>query len=344
MSLPIMKGDYWTFSHVWNKSLEEKEERPVEARDYLWASELGKSPIDVFLRLKGEVPTNPPNARAKRKFEAGNIWEWVVKLILDRAGIRIDGQKRAEFQYPDLLKVTGKIDFIAGGMPDFEKAKQVIETLELPEVFTRALDNIMAYFQVAYPNGLDPKILEVKSVGSYVYDSLERTGKALQIHRLQTYHYMKSENMERGDVVYICRDDCRMMEVPIYLGGEVEDEYYSAVKKISDYVLTDSMPPLESHVVFDEDTGKFSKNFRVGYSMYLTKLYGFNEPAEFDNKYIKLVGSWNRVMARIKKGQPMTKSNEEKLEEMKAMGFNPVELLAKFSPDESDEASASEQV
>ena len=54
-----MENNNWSFSQVWNKSLEEREERLLMPRDYLWASELGKSAIDVWLRLKGTKPTNP---------------------------------------------------------------------------------------------------------------------------------------------------------------------------------------------------------------------------------------------------------------------------------------------
>src|SRR3990167_9806570 len=71
----------WTFTDIWNKSILDRKERPTIARNRLWASELGKSHLDIYLKMQGEITTNPPNARSLRKFEAGNIWEWIVGLI-----------------------------------------------------------------------------------------------------------------------------------------------------------------------------------------------------------------------------------------------------------------------
>lgn len=336
---PDLFGDYWTFSQVWNKSLEEREERPMRARDNLWASELGKSPVDIFLKLKGEALTNPPNARSMRKFEAGNVFEWIVGLVLTRAGILQVDQKWVSYQYPGLLEVTGKADFIAGGMPDFKKAREEISALKLPDVFERGFKNIINHFEQNYKQGLHTKVLEVKSLSAFMYDSLERTGKASKIHRLQCYHYLKSLNIERGDVVYICRDDLRMMEVPVYLNSEVEQEYKSEIEKITAYVRADEMPPLEKPIVFDDDLKKFAKNFNVAYSGYLTKLYGIENQAAFDERYIKVVDQWNRVLTRIKQGKDMTDKNKAVLDDIRAAGFDPDKLIADFAPEPEEERS-----
>lgn len=334
---PDLFGDYWSFGQVWNKSLEEREERPMRARNNLWASELGKSPVDIFLKLKGEPLTNPPNARSMRKFEAGNVFEWIVGLVLTRAGILQEDQKWVSYQYPGLLEVTGKADFIAGGMPDFKKAREEISALKLPDVFERGFKNIIAHLETNYKNGLHTKVLEVKSLSAFMYDSLERTGKASKIHRLQCFHYLKSLGVERGDVVYICRDDLRMMEVPIWLNSEVEQEYKEEIEKISAFVLANEMPPLEKCLVFDQDLGKFAKNFNVAYSGYLTKLYGFKDQADFDDKYIKVVGQWNRVMSRIKQGKDMTDKNKLVLEDIRSHGYDPDKLIADFTPEPEEE-------
>src|SRR5258708_20285530 len=102
---------HWGLATAWNASLIDTEERELKVRDNLWASELGKAPIDVWLKMHGTKPTNPPNARSLRKFEAGNVFEWIVSLILKRAGILRESQKWSSFQYPGLLKVTGKPHF-----------------------------------------------------------------------------------------------------------------------------------------------------------------------------------------------------------------------------------------
>lgn len=329
-------GDFWTFSAVWNKSLEEREERPLRERNNLWASELGKSPIDIFLKMKGTKPTNPPNPRSLRKFEAGNIWEWIVKLVLQRAGVLREEQKWVSYQYPNMLEVTGKIDFIAGGFPNFEKARTEIDALGMPDVFTRAFENILANFKEHYPNGLAEKVLEVKSVSAFMYDAMERTGKASQIHRLQCYHYLKATGIERGDVVYICKDDCRMMEIPVYLGGVVEEEYNSFIKKISGFIQSGEQPPKEQPIVWSDDMQKFATNFNVAYSGYLTMLYGFKDQMEFDAKYKPVVERWNRVLGRIKKGDKMTEKNLAVIDEMKAEGYDPETLVGQFAGGEEE--------
>lgn len=328
----------WTLSEQWNKSLEEKEEREVIPRDYIWASELGKSPIDVWLRMKGVKPTNLPNNRSKRKFEAGNVWEWIVELVLRRAGLMIENQTHLKHQYPGLCEVTGRVDFIAGGKPDIEKARQELEDLMLPEVFTRAFENIFQY--LGKQKELEKKILEIKSLSAFMFDSVERAGNASKIHRLQCYHYLKSTGIKEGAVVYICRDDCRMMEIPVYLGGATELEYKKEIEILSGYYQRDEQPPHEKPIVFDEDLKKFVKNFKVGYSLYLTKLYGFKEPQEFDDIYIPKVSAWNRVLTRMKQGKEMTKSNLEYLGAMREVGFDPDTLLANFVEDEASETVA----
>ena len=293
----------WTFADIWNEALLNRENRLVEPRSRLWASELGKSPIDLYLKLKGEAPSNPPDSRSLRKFEAGNIWEWIVRLILLRAGVMRSAQDWIPHQYPGLLPVSGKLDFIAGGTPNYDAAKEEVERLELPEVFNRAAEGIFAFLQKEYPNGLGDKVLEIKSVSSFMFDGMERSGRSSRNHRMQLFHYLKGKDMPRGDIVYICRDDCRMMQIPVINPSPVEDEYRHEIEVISGYYQRDEQPPLEPLIVFDEDMGKFARNFNVAYSGYLTKLYGFENQAEYEDIYRPMSDRFNRVLARVKKSE-----------------------------------------
>jgi len=323
----------WSFVGVWNASLLNAETRTVVPRDYLWASELGKAPIDIYLRMSGVEATNPPNPRSLRKFEAGNVFEWIVSLILKRAGILDDAQTYCVFQYPGMLKVTGKADFIAGGTPDFKKAVEEMEQLDLPEVFVRAAKAIQEYFDREYPEGLVKKPIEIKSVSSFMFEAIERAKKPQKIHRLQLFHYLKAEDYERGSIIYICRDDLRMMEFPVFNHGpetEIEKEYFAFIKTMTDFYNSGKQPPLENPIIFDEDSGRFSANFNVAYSGYLTMLYGLKDQKEFDDMYRKDVGKWNRVMNRVKNGDKMTKKNIEILAEIAEAGFDPAILSAKF--------------
>lgn len=326
-----MQKNQWSFIDAWNKSIPNNKEREIVPRDYIYASELGKAPIDIFLRMKGIKPTNPPNDRSRRKFEAGNVWEWIVRLILVRAGILQKSQEPVSFQYEGLQRVSGRLDFVAGGKPDYEKALKEIEALDLPDVFLRGFENIIKYLQENYPDGLDSRVLEVKSVSAFMFNGLEANNKSSKNHRLQNFHYLKSLGMREGSIVYVCRDDCRMLEVPVFNPSFVEEEYKEEIEKISRAYQTDTQPDPEKPIIFDEDTQKFSKNWKIAYSDYLTMIYGFKDQKEFDDKYIGMVSKWNRVIGRIKKGDKMTPKNEETIKEIREAGYDIDEIIKKFS-------------
>lgn len=322
------RANDWSMAKVWNDTIGNKPERPATARERVWASELGKPNIEIFLKMRGVPATNPPNQRSKRKFSAGNLFEWIVSIILKRAGILKSAQKWVGHQYPGLLEVSGKIDFVAGGIPDYENFEAKLKEMELPEDFLIASEAVVEHFKLKYPEGLADMYLEIKSCSSFMMNSMEKTNRSSRNHRLQLFHYLKSENYPRGNVVYICRDDLRMLEVPVQNPSEVEEEYKTAISEITGYynrhkntpiekiikqIGTDSepqwvynpmklegLPPLEKYVVWDDDLGKFARNWGVEYSSYLTMLYGFLTQLEFEEAVNPTVGRWNRVLARMK--------------------------------------------
>jgi len=64
----------------------------------------------------------------------------------------------------------------------------------------------------------------------------------------------------------------------------------------------------------------------IGWSPYLTKLYGFENQMEFDNKYTPIQTKWNRVMGRIANGDNITDNNKSVIKEIEECGYNPHEL------------------
>ncbi len=324
-----MNKPQWQLSTIWNKSIESREERIISSRDHLWASELGRQDADLYLKLMGETPTNPPNNRSLRKFEAGNIWEWIVKLILMRAGLYQSTQNRVEYRKEGQLAVTGKLDFIVGGKPNYDEAIKNIDDLKLPEIFTRASEGAIEYFKTNYQNGLEEKIIEVKSISSFAFEKVEFTGKALAGHDLQAFHYAKGL-AKPATIVYISRDDARMIEVPIMPDDQaISARYEAKIARISEYYNTKTMPPIEPAIFFDTDVDRFTKNFNAEYSPFLTKFYGVKDPEEFDEKWSGKVQSWNRVIARIKEKKALTENNKAKITEMTAEGYDIISLLNK---------------
>jgi len=313
----------WTFSEIWNKSVEQREVREIKPREKIWASELGKSDLDIYLKMIGEAPSNDFDDRSIRKFEAGNLFEWIIKIILTRCGIYQESQKWVGYKKDDQsVEVSGKIDHLAGGKINFEKAKQELEVLQLPDFFTKATENILAYFQNKYPEGLPQQGIEVKSTSSFGIEKVYYTGKALAGHDLQAFHYAYNTKIP-FIILYICRDDLRMADIPIMPDNEeLLNRYHSKIASVSNYFLAKQEPPKEPEIFFDENEGKFTKNFNIEYSGFLTRNYGYKEPMDYSDKWSGIVESWNRVLGRIKQGKEMTKNNLEKFEEMKAMGFD----------------------
>lgn len=323
----------WSFYDIWNESLQEgKPNKPLEIRNKIWASEMGGAYIDRFLKMTAIPMTNPPNPRSLRKFEAGNIWECIVGYVLKRAGILQSRQDWIQYKYEGLLPVSGKLDYIAGGNPDYDKAIFTInkEFDWLPEFIGRATKNIVLRLKERFPNGLEDIILEIKSCSSFMFEKYESKNSADPKHRLQAFHYLKCKNMPEAHIVYISKDDARIVEIEIANPSSVEEEYKKDINNISNYILNNQRPPLENFIIFDKDFGTFSANFKVGYSNYLTMLYGFENQMAFDNQYKPIVERWNRVLNRVIDGKELTNNNKEAISEMEKLGFNFEEIKGKL--------------
>jgi len=321
----------WSFGSVWNESLEQREERPLKPRDYIYASELGGSYIDRFLKMKGEPASNPPNARSLRKFEAGNMMEWVIELVLRRAGILQEKGSWYEFCYDGFLPVHGRLDFLAGGHPDWDKALQEVQALNLPEFFNRATHRIINHFKEKYPDGLEQVVLEVKSCSTFMFERYEKYGVSLtnSQHAMQLFHYLKALPNEEGHLVYICKDDLRILELGVFNPSHVEAWYREDIETMSKYFQADVMPSKEPEIVFNEDSFKFSTNWKVEYSNYLTRLYGYETPEHYRETWGKTIERWNRTFIRCVQEKKMTDLNLQTIEEIQKYFPNFEQLVEK---------------
>lgn len=326
----------WSMEGVWNTSLI-RPERDMRDRSYLWASEVGKPLADLWLKWQKITPTNPPNDRSKRKFMAGDVWEFIIGLILQQSGLVIEAQ--AEIWTEFELKVKGKCDYIAGGTPDFDKALQDIMQIGFPEKMQGMANDVVLGLKRLYGGkALEPMALEVKSVSSFMMDKVEKTGLPSRDHVFQDAHYIIGRNMKKGMIVYVCRDDCRMKEFLILNNEETLADYRREVKRVAEVITQDEMPDKEPLILFDPDMGKFSKNFAVEYSGYLTYLYGFETPEKYREEVDSKIARWNRVLKRIAAGATITKKNQEVIDEIKKEWGNPDELVDFIDPKAAEEA------
>ncbi len=318
-----------TISQIWNESINQGEERPVTSRNRIWASELGKSDLDIYLKLMGVEVSNPFDARARRKFEAGNLFEWIIKLVLIRCGIYKSSQEwisNTEFG----LQVTGKLDHLVGGIPRYNEAKHEIEALMLPDMFMRATGQILEYFSKTYPKGLPEQIIEVKSTSSFGIEKVYFINKGLAGHDLQAFHYAYNKKLP-ATLLYICRDDLRMAEIPILPdNGELLARYKAKIASVASFYEKKVEPPKEPEISWDNDVERFTKNFNVEYSGYLKRNYGYENPDEFNEKWGSKIESWNRVVGRVKARKSLTDNNKEKLAEMSEAGFDIISLITKY--------------
>jgi len=326
--------DNWTIAEIWNNSIE-KNDREIQPRARLYASELGGSMIDRWHKLKGTPYTNPPNSRSMRKFMAGDIWEWIIKTVLIKAGIPFTTQDKVLLEYPNLLPISGRLDFIAGGAINYEEALKRLEMEDIPDFIKTPVKSIIERFRADYPNGLPEKLLEIKSVGSFIFENILANDNPLKHHLLQASVYHLTKKIPT-DIVYVCRDDCRLTQynndkvAPI-----IEIEIKKDLEQITKYWKDDIEPPKEDLILWEDE--KFKTNWKIQYSPYLTMLYEIQgkkieTPDEYFDFYSPLISSWNRVIKRIKNKETMTKSNLEKIEEIKANGFEEIinKLIKKY--------------
>jgi len=327
----------WNLQQLWNECVY-SQQRELEPRDYCYASEIGQPLVDRYLKMKAVKATNPPNMRSLRKFEAGNLVEWVVRHVLERTGLINNTQERVMVEYPNMLRVSGRLDFLAGGKIDLERAKQDITASQLPEsIQASSLYIAEKLYQKFGDRELEKKVLEIKSCSSFVMDMMEKTEKPIKHHRLQLFHYMKGLNLN-GELVYICKDDLRMMCFQYEPSADLEAEYLADLERITSYYNKGQRPPIENDIVVED--GKFKKNFGIEYSNYLTMLYGHEEPRDYSDKVKSRVARWTRVIARYAKGDKITPKNEEVRVENEAAGYNfnqIVEQASKFGVTEEEE-------
>lgn len=335
----------WTVAELWNTILDRVDEYPPTPRNYLWASELGLSDIDIYLRLNGVEPSNKSDSRAKRKFDAGIQWEWVAATVFRRLGLLIERERPIKYQTKNYLPVSGRADLVVGGQIDEDMVTQITRALsqvDFPEHYTKAMAEMLKVIKAEFGvKTFKTRILEVKSASAFMYDAQYKYGEPSMNHALQCFHYVNGSDTDEGAVFYISKDDSRLSEIPIWKDDEVlRKAYEDKLARITEAYETQTQPDREKLVIWDEDKGKFSDNWNIKYSSYLTYLYGFNHESEYTDAFKSKIASWNRVVGRIKRGDNMTKSNLEYIEEIKKEFPNFDELVANSRQEEVEEEPA----
>jgi hypothetical protein len=314
-------GQSWNFASAWNDALKCMPERPMQKREHIWASELGLSYVDRYLRMHAHPMTNPPNERSRRKFIAGHFWEWIISFVLTIIGVLRQKQLRGEVELPGLLRVTGKLDFIAGGLIDWQKAHEEIKRLQslfayavgdMPPFVLYAVEFILVKMEKQYgKHPMKEIIFENKAISTYMMEKIQRSEKPIPHNVLQSYHYiLANKELDEAKINYICKDDSIMQEFTIENSRGITKLYREDVEKMTEYFRASNhkkplktLPPKEPLVLFDPILFRFEKNFKIEYSNYLELLYRYKTPEEYRDRWVKSVSGWNAAFKRCVLGK-----------------------------------------
>lgn len=323
-----------SISQIWNESIIGSD-REQTSRDYLWASQLMKPTVDLWLHLRGTQHSNAPNERSRRKFQSGNFFEHMVSMMLIRSGVMTEKQEEIWTEYD--IRVKGKGDFVLSGKFDFDKAIQDIKSMLLPSDMERMYLQMSEAMRNKYEGvEFNPCAIEVKSVAERTMTKIEKQNKPLESHIMQTCHYKIGRGLGDGVVLVLCRDDLRMFEY--FVTEDDEKRYVERVNYLAGVLKSDTQPAIENEIIFDNVMGKFSKNLGIEYSSFLTMLYGYEKPMDYSDAVKGKVARWNRLLARLKqiesgvltktgKATVLTDKNKMAVDEMSQNGFNAYELV-----------------
>lgn len=324
---PKIIGVPWRLSEVWNTTLDNMQDRPYIPRDYCYASEMGGAFCDRYLKMYAVPMTNKPNVRSRRKFQAGFMWEWILGMVFISSGMLKKQQIRVERNIPKMLRVSGRLDYVLGAPADWNLAKDNIKRLQdgmmalgldAPPFIYTAIDKFMDQYKGQL---LRDYIGEMKSLSSFMMEKVKKLNAPLDHHKLQIHHYVSGNDQgyDNGKAFYVCKDDCILDEFDVRKDDGTETIYRKDLKQMTSFYNEgfnkknpkSLMPPVEPLVLFDEGLYKFSKNWKVEYSQFLTYLYGYENPESYRMTWQRRVNSWNRVMKRCILGEKITDKNKE---------------------------------
>lgn len=307
------------FVDIFDAALASDNAREFKARDYIYASEVGMGFYDRYLSMKGVQPSNLPNEIALRKFKLGALIEDFFKLVLYEIGLLHSQEERVMSNFGFGCEVSGRLDVLYGGKWDIKELDLVMEKLyflDFMGVLSKAIrkfaeDNKKANYDICG--------LEIKSTSDIMFNRIEARDYPEPHHGCQTFHYAFHKKIP-FQLVYFDKNNARMKVFWILPSNtEWYQVYMTDIRQMSEYYLTNTVPPKEKLINFDGE--KFSTNWRVEYSKYLTAEYGFNTKMEYKDYATPIVGRWNRVMARIKEGKVLTPDNLLAIGEMRKFGF-----------------------
>jgi hypothetical protein len=183
-----------------------REEEDYEQTSW-YISGFGTSMLGRYMsRLKIE-PDQPIDDRLLRVFSLGNqIEDWVVDLLEENPDYEIETQNRIEDKD---LGVSGRLDVL---LKDKKTGEQII--------------------------------VELKSKNSRAFWYMDKQGQGAQHHhKLQIWGYLWLMNIEKGNIVYISKDDQAILEYPVFRNDEDLKKQFFEEAAILNWCWKNKVPP-----------------------------------------------------------------------------------------------------
>jgi hypothetical protein len=242
------------------------------------------------------------------------------KLVLFQVGLLRANEERVMSNFDKGLQVSGRLDVLFGGKFDIQNISEILNRLTFLSFIGILSRAILEFAERNKKTIYDISGLEIKSVSDYMYNKIYARGSAEPHHLLQCFHYAYWKQMP-FQLVYFDKNNGRIIEFWVLPNDkELYKLYCADILQMSEYYTAKTLPPKEKLIKFE--TGRFSENWNVLYSKYLTHSYGFNTKEEYKNHVLPKIGRWNRVMARIKDGKQLTPDNREAIDEMRKAGYD----------------------
>lgn len=301
--------DNWSIQDLWNNTVVGKDE--LTPRSYIRASEIGTSFLDRYYKMHAVPFTNDFDARVLRVFEAGNLFEWLVRAVLVRAGLLHRTQQEVVIpETKEHLEVVGHLDFIGGGEPDWDAARSLqtaLEGLGFPTRMLAVAERFVDALVEKYGDDVTfkPLLYEIKSVNSMAFWKHNRNGMltAYPHHVMQLYTYLKALNMDEGRILYISKDDLTLAELVVRPDKELEAAWLGDVTRMSDYHRNNIEPGKPEDIVWNAAARKYEVNWHMSRSPYLTKIVNMSAEA-WSSEMGKLAARANyrvkKVLATVK--------------------------------------------
>jgi hypothetical protein len=267
----------WNVSDLLGDLMTATSETTPKARAEIWASDLGKPYVDRWLQMRGVPYSNPASGKDLMTFMSGKQIELGVVEMFGRCGLAFQCQERITVHSQDCLPVVGRPDLVIR-VSDWQ---QIISGLDEQtkrdpgeyvdwRIEQQALRAIVAAWEQRYPEGLEPKVVEIKSLNSWAFRyhrDHDGLSNAYPHHKLQLYTYLRGLGLSEGHLIYVARDTGWIEEVVVRENKELTAAWLEDVEMMSAYYRGDERPPLEPQRI----DGK--ENWRVTYSRYKDYLY-----------------------------------------------------------------------